>query len=189
MSMVERKRPPSNSAASSSHSAASSSRSVTAKPSRSRRSDRSAQSSVSGESMPVKRSGARFREPRGSPAGADEEMVTKALLYAAGTAIVLLFFSAAITAEPGLDYFIDAGTPIDALARGDWREFYANQPLMGSFSLFLRAPFVAAVYHQSASMVYVIGSVPVIAAMVALAAWLLRKMQREGRSEAERAMV
>ena len=86
------------------------------------------------------------------------EVVTKALLYAAGTAIVLLFFSAAITAEPGLDYFIDAGTPIDALARGDWREFYANQPLMGSFSLFLRAPFVAAVYHQSASMVYVIGS-------------------------------
>ncbi len=78
------------------------------------------------------------------------KMVTKALLYAAGTAIVLLFFSAAITAEPGLDYFIDAGTPIDALARGDWREFYANQPLMGSFSLFLRAPFVAAVYHQSA---------------------------------------
>ena len=49
-----------------------------------------------------------------------------------------------ITAEPGLDYFIDAGTPIDALARGDWREFFANQPLMGSFSLFLRAPFVAA---------------------------------------------
>ena len=116
-------------------------------------------------------------------------MVTKALLLAAGTAIVLLFFSAAITAEPGLDYFIDAGTPIDALARGDWREFYANQPLMGSFSLFLRAPFVAAVYHQSASMVYVIGSVPIIAAMLALAAWLLRRMQRAGRSEAERAMV
>ena len=116
-------------------------------------------------------------------------MVTKALLLAAGTAIVLLFFSAAITAEPGLDYFIDAGTPIDALARGDWREFYANQPLMGSFSLFLRAPFVAAVYHQSASMVYVIGSVPIIATMLALAAWLLRRMQRAGRSEAERAMV
>ena len=61
---------------------------------------------------------------------------------------------------------------------------------MGSFSLFLRAPFVAAVYHQSASMVYVIGSVPIIATMLAprgVAA--AGGCSAQGRSEAERAMV
>ena len=116
-------------------------------------------------------------------------MVRNRLLIAAGTAVVLLFLSAAVTAEPGLDYFIDAGTPIDALARGDWQEFFANQPLMGSFSLFLRAPFVAAVYHQSAPMVYMAGALPTIAALAALAFWLLRWMKRNGRSDAEQAMV
>ena len=57
MSTVERKRPPSNSSASSAHSPASSSGSVTAKPWASSRSERSAQSSASGESMPVQRDG------------------------------------------------------------------------------------------------------------------------------------
>ena len=137
----------------------------------------------------MQRSGAGVREAQGSGSAADAERVRRSLLIAAGTAVVLLFLSAAVTAEPGLDYFIDAGTPIDALARGDWKEFFANQPLMGSFSLFLRAPFVAAVYHQSASTVYIVGAVPAIAALLALAAWLLRKMKRDGRPEHERTMV
>jgi hypothetical protein len=120
---------------------------------------------------------------------ADDREVRKSLLLAAGTAIVLLFFSAAVTAESGLDYFIDAGGPIDALVRGDWKEFFANQPLMGSFSLFVRAPFVLSVFHASSPTVYWIGSLPCILAMLGLAIWLLRQMQRRGRSDAEQAMV
>jgi hypothetical protein len=115
--------------------------------------------------------------------------VRKSLPIAAGTALVLLFFAAAVMAESGLDYVIDAGGPIDALVRGDWHEFFANQPLMGSFSLFLRAPFVAGVFHSSISTVYWAGALPCGLALLGLALWLLREMQRRGRSEAERAMV
>ena len=78
----------------------------------------------------------------------------KSLPLAAGTALVLLFFAAAVMAESGLDYVIDAGGPIDALVRHDWKEFFANQPLMGSFSLFVRAPFVMPVFHSSFATVY-----------------------------------
>ena len=113
----------------------------------------------------------------------------KSLPLAAGTALVLLFFAAAVMAESGLDYVIDPGGPIDALVRGDWKEFFANQPLMGSFSLFVRAPFVAPVFHNSISTVYWAGTVPCILALLGLAIWLLRDMQRRGRSDAEQAMV
>ena len=111
------------------------------------------------------------------------------LPLAAGTALVLLFFAAAVTAEPGLDYLIDPGGPIDALVRGDWKEFFANQPLMGSLSLFLRAPFVAPVFDSSVPTVYWVGALPCVLVLLALAIWLLREMQRRGRSEAEQAMV
>jgi hypothetical protein len=113
----------------------------------------------------------------------------KAFLASAGTAIVLLFLAAAVTAEAGLDYFIDAGDAIDALVRGDWTAFFANQPLMGGFSLFVRAPFVALVFHGSEATVYWAGSVPCVLGLLALCAWLLREMRRAGRSETERAMV
>ena len=113
----------------------------------------------------------------------------KSLPLAAGTALVLLFFAAAVMAESGLDYDMDAGGPIDALVRGDWTGFFANQPLMGSFSLFVRAPFVWPVFHSSISTVYWAGAVPCILALLGLAIWLLREMQRRGRSDAEQAMV
>jgi hypothetical protein len=115
--------------------------------------------------------------------------VRKSLPLAAGTALVLLFFAAAVMAESGLDYVIDAGGPIDALVRHDWKEFFANQPLMGSFSLFVRAPFVMPVFHSSVATVYWAGALPCILALLGLAIWLLRQMQRNGRSEAEQAMV
>ena len=113
----------------------------------------------------------------------------KSLPIAAGAALVLLFFAASVMAESGLDYVIDAGGPIDALVRGDWHEFFANQPLMGSFSLFLRAPFVAPVFHSSISTVYWAGALPCGLALLGLAIWLLREMQRRGRSDAEQVMV
>jgi hypothetical protein len=103
--------------------------------------------------------------------------------------MVLLFFSAVLTAEPGLDYFLDGGGQIDALVRGDWKEFFANQPFMGAFSLLVRAPFVAAVFHQSGPTVYWVGSLPCVLALLGVAVWLLRHMQRRGRSELEQAMV
>jgi hypothetical protein len=115
--------------------------------------------------------------------------VRKAVSVTAGAAIVVLFLLAAVTAEPGLDYFIDAGDPIDSLVRGDWAAFFANQPLMGSFSLFVRAPFVAPVFHASEATVYWAGAVPCVLGLLALCAWLLREMRRAGRSETERAMV
>jgi glycosyl transferase family 87 len=115
--------------------------------------------------------------------------VRTSLPLAAGTALVLLFFAAAVTAEPGLDYLIDPGGPIDALVRGDWKEFFANQPLMGSLSLFLRAPFVAPVFDSSVPTVYWVGALPCVLALLALAIWLLREMQRRGRSDAEQAMA
>lgn len=113
----------------------------------------------------------------------------KLLPLAAGFALVLLFFSAAVMAESGLDYVIDAGGPIDALVRGDWKEFFANQPLMGSVSLFVRAPFVWPVFHASISTVYWVGALPCVLALLGLAIWLLREMQRRGRSDLEQAMV
>ncbi len=113
----------------------------------------------------------------------------KALIPGAVTAIVALFFAAVVTAQPGLDYFIDAGDPIDSLVRGDWAGFFATQPLMGSFSLFVRAPFVAPVFHGSEATVYWAGALPCVLGLLALGAWLLREMRRAGRSETERAMV
>ena len=113
----------------------------------------------------------------------------KPVLVAAGTVVVLAFLAAAVTAQAGLDYTVDGGDAIDALVRGDWRDFFANEPLMGGFSLWLRAPFVWPVFHSSVSTVYWVGSLPCVAALVALGIWLLRGMQRRGRSEAEQAMV
>jgi hypothetical protein len=140
---------------------------------------------VSGERLPVLFTLLASRA-QGSPQPADDQGVRKSLLLAAGTALVLLFFAAAVTAESGLDYVIDSGGPIDALVRGDWNEFFANQPLMGSFSLFVRAPFVWPVFHSSLPTVYWAGALPCILALLGLAVWLLREMQRRGRATRSR---
>jgi hypothetical protein len=41
------------------------------------------------------------------------------------------------------DYLTDGGPPIDALVHGRLHDFLAARPLMGPFSLFIRAPFAA----------------------------------------------
>ncbi|HEX2162065.1 MAG TPA: glycosyltransferase 87 family protein [Thermoleophilaceae bacterium] len=95
---------------------------------------------------------------------------------AALTVLVLIALTAraAASMEAGLDYLNDAGDSIDALARGDLQGFVANQPLMGSFSMLLRAPFVAAVFHQSVEAVYFAGAVPCLAATLVLGLTLAR---------------
>jgi hypothetical protein len=75
----------------------------------------------------------------------------------------------------GGDYFHDSAA-IDALVRGDMRDFFASQPLMGSLSLFLRAPFVAMDFRGSLSSVYFLGVIPCFATLLALALVLWRRM-------------
>lgn len=99
------------------------------------------------------------------------------VLAAAGIAVAcLLVLRSALGMADGLDYFGDAAFPIDALARGDLRAFAANPALMGDFSLFLRAPFVWLVFDQDLSVVYLAGALPCLAALVALALVLRRRM-------------
>ena len=76
----------------------------------------------------------------------------------------------------GLDYFTDAAFPIDALARGDWQSFAHNPAMMGDFSLFLRAPLVWLVFEQNLTIVYLVGALPCLAAVLLLAAYLRRRM-------------
>jgi hypothetical protein len=77
---------------------------------------------------------------------------------------------------PG-DYPLDAGPTLDALTSGHvWRAI-ENQPLMGSFSILLRAPFVAVTHAAGgdASLRYQAGAVPCLAVAgllsVALGRW------------------
>lgn len=97
-----------------------------------------------------------------------------------GAAALLLGFAlclrSAFPISYGLDYFNDASDAIDALARGDVRHFALANAVMGDFSLYLRAPFVRLVYAQDLSIVYLVGSLPILAALVALAFYLRRRM-------------
>jgi hypothetical protein len=101
---------------------------------------------------------------------------------AAGAILVAgaLVLRTALGVADGLDYFTDAAFPIDALARGDLRAFAANPALMGDFSLFLRAPVVWLVFDQSLSVVYLAGALPCLAALVALALYLRRRVLARG---------
>lgn len=111
---------------------------------------------------------------------------------AAGAAVALalvLMLRAAFPMEAGLDYFADASSAIDALARGDVADFLDQRALMGSFSLLLRAPFVALVFDQSLNVVYFAGVLPCLAAVVALAGALRRRMTALGRPAAAVTLV
>lgn len=104
------------------------------------------------------------------------------VLGAAGVVAALaLIVHGALGMRLGLDYFYDAETPIDALVRGDVHGFLVNPALMGSFSLLLRAPFVAVVFHGSEQAVYLAGVLPCMAALLALAIALRRRMLALGR--------
>ncbi|MDP1850589.1 MAG: glycosyltransferase 87 family protein [Solirubrobacteraceae bacterium] len=97
----------------------------------------------------------------------------------AGAAIfvaMLIVMRGSIGFADGLDYFTDAAFPIDALVRGDLQTFAQNPGLMGDFSLFLRVPFVWLVFEQNLTVVYLVGALPCLAAVVILAAYLRRRM-------------
>ena len=91
--------------------------------------------------------------------------------------------------ELGLDYFHDAGGAIDALARGDLAAFFGSQPLMGSFSLLLRAPFVALVFNESESTVYLAGAIPCVLAALVLGIALARLAADHGQPPAVQGVI
>lgn len=103
---------------------------------------------------------------------------------AAVMAVSALALRVALLMEPGLDYFTDAGDPIDTLVRGDLDGFFASQPLMGSFSLLLRAPFVALVFHSSEAVVYMAGALPLVLSTVVLGLALARLAAERGHGPA-----
>jgi hypothetical protein len=106
--------------------------------------------------------------------------------FAAG---LLLMLRSAFPMDAGVDYFSDASAAIDALARGDLDGFFHQTPLMGSFSLLLRAPFVRLVFDSSLDAVYFAGVVPCLAAVAGLAYALRRRMTALGRPAAAITLV
>ncbi len=104
-------------------------------------------------------------------------------------AAVVLSLRAGATMDPGIDYFGDASDAIDALVRGDVTGFFAGQPLMGSFSLLLRAPFVAPVFHSSIETVYFAGALPCLLATVVLGLALGRVAAERGQSAAVQGLI
>jgi hypothetical protein len=74
-----------------------------------------------------------------------------------------------------------AGPSIEALARLDFHAFVAEQPIMGSFSLVLRAPFVALADALGGGMLmeYRLGSFVCVAALAFLALALARRIEGE----------
>jgi hypothetical protein len=113
-----------------------------------------------------------------------QQVMQRSLLAFAVLAVAALTLRVSAGMEPGLDYFADAGSAIDALARGDWRGFVADQPLMGSFSLFVRAPFVIPVFDGSLDAVYYMGALPCLLATVGLGLALARLLAERGQPPA-----
>lgn len=113
----------------------------------------------------------------------------RALIAFLVLAVAALSLRAGATMEPGLDYFSDASDAIDALVRGDFAAFLGGQPLMGSFSLLLRAPFVAPVFHANIETVYFAGALPCLLATVVLGLALARLAAERGQSTAVQGLV
>jgi Glycosyltransferase family 87 len=87
------------------------------------------------------------------------------------------------------DYNDDAGPPIDALAHGRIHEFLAARPVMGPFSLILRAPFTVIANFTARGGEshfyfddYRLGVLPCMVAAGLLGLWLARLMERRGAS-------
>ena len=102
---------------------------------------------------------------------------------------LLIVMRASVGFADGLDYFHDASFAIDALVRGDLQTFANNPALMGDFSLYLRAPFVWLVFDQHLTIVYLVGALPCLAAVLALAVYLRRRMLTLGRPVAAALLV
>ncbi len=113
----------------------------------------------------------------------------RAMTALAMMVVLALTFRAGAAMSPGLDYFSDASGAIDALVRLDSEDFFASQPLMGSFSLLLRAPFVALNFHGSLDAVYYAGVLPCLLAVVVLGLALARRVQAGGQGQVVGAVV
>jgi hypothetical protein len=87
----------------------------------------------------------------------------------------------------GVDYRDDARPAIDALAAGDLSGMFANQPLMGSFSILLRAPFAALTGDPMTA--YRLGALACLAAGGLLGLWVARLMKERGHSRGARVTV
>jgi glycosyl transferase family 87 len=115
--------------------------------------------------------------------GRRDPAITSALLLAAAALAALL----AARAPLGVDYagpphtLCDCpATPIRALASGHLHEFFASQPVMGSFSLLIRAPFAALGLHLGSGSereLYRLGAFPCLLAAGFLAAYLFERMR------------
>jgi hypothetical protein len=100
-----------------------------------------------------------------------------------------LALRAGATMEAGLDYFSDSSAAIDALVRGDLTGYFASQPLMGGFSLVLRAPFVATVFEADLETVYFAGALPCLLATVVLGLALARLVAERGQPATVQGLV
>ena len=113
----------------------------------------------------------------------------RVLAAAAIFAAMVVVMRSSVGFADGLDYFTDASFPIDALVRGDLQSFAQNPALMGDFSLYLRVPFVWLVFEQNLMVVYLVGALPCLAAVGALAVYLRRRMLTLGRPAAAALLV
>jgi hypothetical protein len=76
----------------------------------------------------------------------------------------------------GLDYEGDAARSVSALAHGHLAAALSQQPLMGFFSVVLRAPFVALAPAGNLDAQYLLGLLPCMAVVVALVLALRRQV-------------
>lgn len=106
-----------------------------------------------------------------------------ALVIAASVAL-------ALTPDGVRDYRFDAGPPVRLLAEGNLSGFFHFQPLMGSFSVVLRAP-IAAVAGADASelAVYRAGAVPCLLAAGLLGLFLAGVVRARGGGRGAQALT
>lgn len=109
-------------------------------------------------------------------------------LVALGIVVAAAFLSAG--AALGADYVgppwvgVDSASfSIEALIRGDIHGFFAAQPMMGSVSLLVRAPFAALApdHHDNLLLEYRLGLFPCVLSLGVLGFVVYRMMERNGR--------
>jgi hypothetical protein len=111
-----------------------------------------------------------------------------ALLICLGTVAAVV----ALRSPFGIDYDNDAQPAIDALREGRFQDAFAQQPLMGSFSVAIRAPFaeLSELFDDESPLLeYRLGAVPCLLVGAALAWWLWERMTTAERPASVRAAV
>ncbi|MBA3301001.1 MAG: DUF2029 domain-containing protein [Thermoleophilaceae bacterium] len=105
-----------------------------------------------------------------------------------GAVLVAVATKISLDASVGLDYESDAQPAIDALAEGRFGDFLSLQPLMGSFSILVRAP-LAALAGGDEALRYGLGVLPCLLAAGALGLALARAMGERGLSRPAQAVT